>query len=99
MTVLLTMDLPVKRADLEAVSTAMGVRENPPEGLLLHVMTETSGGIHVVDVWDSKEAFEKFNSDRLTPTMQKVMTERNVSLDGPPPEPTFSEAFDVVKGR
>ena len=99
MTVLLTMDLPVKRADLEAVSTAMGVRENPPEGLLLHVMTETPGGIHVVDVWDSKEAFEKFNSDRLTPTMQKVMTERNVSLDGPPPEPTFNEAFDVVKGR
>lgn len=99
MAVLMTMDLPVKRADLEAVSFAMGVHENPPDGLLIHVMTETPSGIHVVDVWDSKEAFENFSNDRLTPTMQKVMAQRNVSMDGPPPEPTFDEAFDVVQGR
>jgi len=99
MTVLMTMDLPVQRADLEAVSSAMGVRENPPAGLIVHVMSETSNGVHVVDIWESKAAFDKFNDDRLMPTMQKVMAERNISMDGPPPVPTFDEAFDMVRGR
>ena len=99
MTVLMTMDLPVQRADLEAVSSAMGVHDNPPAGLIVHVMTDTATGVHVVDVWDSKEAFDRFNDDQLMPVMQKVMAERNISMDGPPPEPTFDEAYDVVRGQ
>jgi hypothetical protein len=39
MTVLLTMDLPVSRDVLEAVSSQMGVHDDPPEGLVVHVMT------------------------------------------------------------
>ncbi|MDX6366407.1 MAG: hypothetical protein QOK30_1483 [Nocardioidaceae bacterium] len=39
MTVLLTMDLPVSREILEAVSSQMGVRDDPPDGLVVHVMT------------------------------------------------------------
>jgi hypothetical protein len=99
MTVLMTMDLPVQRADLEAVSSAMGVRENPPAGLIVHVMTETANGVHVVDVWESQADFDRFSNSQLMPTMQKVMAERHISMDGPPPEPTFEEAFDVVRSR
>jgi hypothetical protein len=99
MTVLMTMDLPVKRADLEAVSAAMGVHDNPPAGLVVHVMSETANGVHIVDIWESQDAFDKFNNGQLMPTMQKVMAERNISMDGPPPEPTFDEAFDMVRGR
>lgn len=99
MTVLMTMDLPMQRADLEAVSSAMGVRENPPAGLIVHVMTETANGVHVVDVWESQADFDRFSNSQLMPTMQKVMAERHISMDGPPPEPTFEEAFDVVRSR
>jgi hypothetical protein len=99
MTVVLTQDIPVPREDLEAVSQAMGVRENPPDGLIVHVMTETAQGVHVVDIWDSQEQFQKFLDERLMPTMQKVLSERGVAMDGPPPEPTFDEAFDLVRGR
>ena len=99
MVVLLTMDLPIGREDLEAVSSAMGVRDNPPDGLIAHVMTATADGVHVLDIWESQDHFQEFNNARLGPTMQKVLRERGVALDGPPPEPTFDDAFDLVRGR
>jgi heme-degrading monooxygenase HmoA len=98
MTVLMTMDLPVDRKVVEEVSSGMRTHEDPPEGLIVHVATETANGVHVVDIWESKEAFEKFSADRLTPAMQKAMVELNIKMDGPP-EQTFEEAFDVVRGR
>jgi hypothetical protein len=99
MAILMTMDLAVGRADLEAVSDSMGVRDDPPAGLIAHVLTETSGGVHVVDIWESQEEFQQFTEARLMPVMQQVLTERGVSMDGPLPEPTVVEAFDVVRGR
>jgi hypothetical protein len=99
MAILMTMDIQVARDDLEAVTSEMGVVDDPPDGLIAHVLTETAGGVHVVDIWDSRADFQKFNDERLMPSMQKVLSERGVSMDGPLPEPTFDEAFDVVRGR
>ncbi len=99
MTVVMTLDLNVSREDLEAVSADVGSAENPPDGLIVHTLTETASGIRVVDVWDSQSQFEKFRDDRLMTSMQKVMSERGISMDGPLPEPTFNGAFDVVRGR
>ena len=99
MTVLMQMDLAVKREDLEAVSADMGATTNPPDGLIAHAMTESASGVHVVDIWESQAQFEKFRDDRLMPSMMKVMAERGISMEGPPPEPTFDEAFDVIRGR
>ena len=31
----------------EALTNDMGARENPPAGLIAHVVTETANGIHV----------------------------------------------------
>jgi hypothetical protein len=98
MTVVMTMDLPVGRKDVEAVSASLGTHENPPAGLIVHVATETANGVHVTDVWESKAAFEKFRDGQLGPAMQKFMTENNM----PPeiaPKPQIDEAFDVVQGR
>jgi hypothetical protein len=99
MAVLLTQDLPVGREDVEAVSAEMGVRESPPEGLILHTFTVTPAGVHVVDVWESTAHYDRFRDDRLMPAMGKVMAERGISMEGPPPTPEFSEAFDLIMGR
>ncbi len=98
MTVVMTLDLPVTREDLEALSAEAGSAANPPDGLIVHTATETSGGVRVVDVWESQAQFEKFRDDRLMASLQKVAAERGLEISGPP-EPTFEEAFDVVKGR
>jgi hypothetical protein len=51
------------------------------------------------DVWESTAHYERFRDDRLMPAMGKVMAERGISMDGPPPTPEFSEAFDLITGR
>jgi len=98
MTLVMTMDVPVSRADLEALSAALGTHDNPPDGLIVHVATATADGVHVTDVWESQAAFEKFRDNQLMPSMQKYMTEHNMSMDQAP-HPQINEAFDVVRGR
>ena len=98
MTIVMTMDLPAARKEIEEVSAGMGTHENPPDGLIVHVATETANGVHVVDIWESQAAFEKFRDDLLMPTMQKFMSEHNMTMDEAP-QPTIDEAFDVVRGR
>lgn len=97
MAVLLTQDLPVGREDLEAVSAEMGVRENRPDGLILHTFIETPAGVHVVDVWETAEHYDTFRDERLMPAIGKVMTARGVSMDGPPPAPVITEAYDLIR--
>ena len=98
MTVVMTMDVPVSRADLEAVSAELGTHDNPPDGLIVHVATATATGVHVTDVWASEAAFEKFRDDQLVPTMMKFMAEHNMPPETAP-HPQLEEAFDVVRGR
>ena len=99
MTVLMTQDLPVSRADIEAVSADVGATEKLPDGLIVHIATETADGVHIVDIWESAEHYERFNAERLGASVAKVMTERGISMDGPPPAGTITEAFDLVRGR
>jgi hypothetical protein len=99
MPVLMTLDLPVSPDDLEAVTAEMGVRNDPPDGLIVHLLTEAGGGCHVVDVWESTEQFERFRDARLLPAMSKVAGERNLSLPQDLPPPTMTPARDVVRGR
>jgi hypothetical protein len=54
-------------------------------GGMFHWVTKTDGGIRVTDVWDSKEAFEKFAQEKIGPISQAV------GVTGPP-DITF---FDV----
>lgn len=35
-------------------------------------VTETEGGLHIVDVWESKEAFEKFADEQIGPYSREV---------------------------
>jgi hypothetical protein len=50
MTVIMIQDLPVSRADIEAVSADVGAAENPPEGLIVHVAIETAEGVRIIDI-------------------------------------------------
>jgi len=41
-------------------------------GSLFHWVTKTADGVRVTDVWESKEAFEKFAQDKIGPTTQAL---------------------------
>jgi hypothetical protein len=98
MTVLLTLDLPFAADVVEAVTTEMGVRENPPDGLIVHINIETPEGVRVMDVWETAEHFERFRDDRLMPAFGKILADRGIDAGGPPPQPTVTEARDLVRG-
>jgi hypothetical protein len=52
MVVLMTQDFAGGNREIaEAVSNDMDVRENPPTGLIAHVLTDIPGGIRAVDIW------------------------------------------------
>jgi len=46
--------------------------KNPPTGGMFHVAGFTSGTLRVLDVWESQQAFERFQKERLTAAVQKA---------------------------
>jgi hypothetical protein len=100
MAIYLTMDLPVTRAVIEAISKAMDVNDDPPAGLIAHVAVDLpdGDGIRIVDIWDTREDFDRFRETQLDPTLHKMLPELGIQLDGPPPDPEFFDAYDVVRG-
>jgi hypothetical protein len=45
---------------------------NTPKGAKFHVAWMAKDGFHVLDLWDSREDFEKFVQERLMPGVQKI---------------------------
>jgi len=80
-------------ANYDAINAHMGVRENPPEGLIIHTAgTTDGGGFRIVDVWESREHFERFMADRLGPAIKAVVTG-----DATPPETEIYELYSVIQ--
>jgi hypothetical protein len=75
-------------ADYERVSRAMGVDENPPEGLILHAAGEEDGVWRSVDIWESEAAYERFRDERLLPAVRETMGDQALAA-GPPPQESF----------
>jgi hypothetical protein len=100
MVVLMTQEFRgVSREDVEEVSTRLNVSEDPPAGLIAHVLTDIPGGVRATDIWETEADFQTFAKERLRPTAQAFAQERGISMDGFG-DPTFVEAYDVdVPGR
>ena len=99
MVVLMTQDFAEGNREIaEAVSNDMGVRENPPTGLIAHVLTDIPGGIRAVDIWESEADFQTFAKERLMPIARKVSQERGISTNEIS-DPTFVVAYHLfVRG-
>jgi hypothetical protein len=68
--------------------------ESAPEGLVLHVAGPTDEGFRIIAVWESREAWQRFQADVLQPAV--------AALGGPSrAEPIFRDlsAAHVVVGR
>ena len=81
--------------DYERVQKAIGIADNPPEGLILHAAGEEDGRWRMVNVWESEAAFERFRDERLMPAVREAMGEAAIAA-GPPPEESF-EVKNLVK--
>jgi hypothetical protein len=57
-----------------------------PEGQMFHIGGSTDDGWIVVAIHDSRESWERFRDETLTPGMQEL---GEAGLPGPPEETTF----------
>jgi hypothetical protein len=75
------------------VSAKLDAENNPPEGLIVHTAGQRpDGGFRVFDVWESREAMERFERERLVPAIEDV-----AQGEGPPqPEQFICELHEVV---
>ena len=62
--------------------------DGPPQGVRSHVAGPTESGWCVVEVWDSREAFDRFFSDKLQRALQRA------NLNG---QPRFFEIASTMQ--
>jgi len=77
----------------DQVNDRLGIdAANLPEGLISHHAGSTEGGMLIVDVWESQEAFERFSNERAGPVFEQ--------LGIPPVEPRVLPVHNLIeKGR
>jgi len=56
----------------DLVRDAVGWEEAAPAGAELHVAWFDAAGLHVVDAWESEQAFQAFFVERLAPAVEKA---------------------------
>ena len=78
----------VTKQQYEQVRADVKWETNHPAGAKFHVAWWASDGFHVLDLWDSREQFERFVQDRLTAGVQRagITSQPNVE---------FSEAHAI----
>jgi hypothetical protein len=54
------------------VMRALELDKTPPSGSIFHVAGFTNGTMRVLDIWESQQAFEKFQKERLPAALQKA---------------------------
>jgi hypothetical protein len=75
----------------DQVIRSMGLDQggSTPPGAISHFVTKTDDGILVVDVWESKEVFERFAQEQIGPkTREAGITEQ--------PEMRFHEVHNYL---
>jgi hypothetical protein len=73
MAVLVIADNPGGDAAMDQRMTQeLGYRNATPPGALVRLAGPTANGWRVISVWDSEDAFRKFEREQLMPTFQRL---------------------------
>jgi hypothetical protein len=79
-----TQDVPIDRAFYARIVEGLGP-EVPP-GLIVHLAIDRpEGGLRYLDVWASKDDYDRFTEERLHPVVHALLAE--IFGDQLPPEP------------
>jgi hypothetical protein len=74
-------DMPgVSADDYAKVLAELGGAEQDAPGLVAHVAGPVEGGFRIIDVWESREAAERFATDHLGPAVHRAHDGREQEL-------------------
>jgi hypothetical protein len=73
MSVLVIAEAPGVTAEQDqAIMQALNLEGDPPAGARARLAGPTETGWRIVSLWDSRESFDAFVRDRLTPALEKA---------------------------
>jgi hypothetical protein len=64
-------------------------RDKAPEGLIVHSAGPVEDGLYIYDIWESREAFQRFQEGMVQPAVRDLMG------DVPPPPGSEPQFFDI----
>jgi hypothetical protein len=85
-----TQDLPIT-TDVYA-KIMEGVGSKPAAGCVMHAVVRIEGGLRYIDIWESREACDRFLEERVHPVLHHAFNAAGATL---PPEPARLE-MDLV---
>lgn len=75
---------PITREMYDAVNAALlRAGDTPPDGLIMHSAGEADGKWQIVDVWESEEQAQRFDSERLIPAIAAASGEESPATRPP----------------
>jgi hypothetical protein len=85
-------ELPISRDEYDRLNAEIA---EDPQGLILHTAAEHGGGMRIIDVWESEDAYRRFEEQTLFPAMGRA------GLEPPQGEPPPLDTFEVhnLRGR
>jgi hypothetical protein len=69
------------------VKEAIG--DEQPKGLVVHLVVQAAGGMHHIEVWDTKEDWDRFHGERVGPAVHQVLS--TAGFTQMPPDPPIEE--------
>lgn len=75
-----------------------GIGDEPPKGLVLHLVVRSDAGLRHTSVWESQADWERFRDERVQPAVAKVLTAAGLAQLPPAPVEQELHVVDVVTG-
>ena len=81
----------------DAVADALGLAA-PPDGLIAHTagFDHDHGVFRIFDVWESRDAGQRFMDEKLMPIVEKMAADRPVEEFAPPSAEYWYELHDTM---
>jgi hypothetical protein len=84
--------------EYRSVLDKMGVETHPDAHIYLHITASIEDGFRVIEIWDSKEAFEEFLKNRLAPANEALGIKRTASITVKPLHNFFAPRLNQLPG-
>ncbi len=62
----------INQDQFDQIRASVDADNNPPDGLLYHASGPIDGGWGVIDFWASREQFDRFAQERISPAVAAV---------------------------
>lgn len=85
-----TQEIPITLDMYRQIRAELG--DELPEGLIVHVVSATDGGLRYLDVWESEADCNRFTEQRLHPALGRVFAKMHFQ---PPAQEPPREMVDV----